>query len=300
MWDRAEKLRHFDGIDPNLKGHILASLFRPAFVRLVVAGRFAGIIREMGLTTLAQTGASLVDLFDWAYGQLQRKYRCEYLYKNEIIRELFVARHDPAVAIVTSEFPIDNNRLDLLLVNGTTVAYEIKTEYDRLERIPAQMLAYLSVFDHVNVVCDPSFVDRIRSLIDERVGVWSLTAEGTFHIERESASNLERIDPSAVFNLLHTSEYVTAVRRILGVAPDVPNTQRRKTYLNLFRTLPAEVAHNILVESLHARFAENAPDAVDSVPQSMFQMYYEANARTRSRVFDSMLLTCPLIDAMGE
>src|ERR1700734_493099 len=157
MWDHTERLQHFDSIDPNLKGYVLASLFRPAFVRALISNRHRGILHEMGLMALAHAGATISELYEWAYQRMHQRYRCEYVFKNEVVlRELLPARHNPAIAAVASEFPLGNNRLDLLVINGTSVAYEIKTKYDHLERLPVQTSVYSFAFERVNVVCDPS------------------------------------------------------------------------------------------------------------------------------------------------
>lgn len=294
MEDTAFGLPDYDQID--VKGHILAALFRPAFLRALIENRHTDVIREMGLMPLAHAGASIKELFDWAYGKLWRSYRCEYVYKNEVLRKLFLARHDPAKATATSEFLIGNNRLDLLVLNGTTVAYEVKTDYDALTRLPNQLDAYLSVFDRINVVCAPDFAEQILSLIDERVGVISLNPKGSLSIRRQWKSNTENIRPEAVFDLLRAPEYIAAVRQLFGVAPNVPNTQRRKVYLDYFRTLSPKMAHEVLLESLRVRFSDRQPELVHSVPYSMTQMYYEATIAYRRRLCDMVSSQRPILE----
>jgi hypothetical protein len=150
----------------------------------------------------------------------------------------------------------------LLVLNGTTVAYEVKTDYDDLTRLSGQLSAYLSVFDRVNVVCAPDLVQQVLLSVDERVGVISLNPKGSLSIKRAWKSNVENIRPEAIFDLLRAPEYVAAVRQLFGVAPDVPNTQRRKIYLAYFKTLAPKVAHEVLLESLRNRFSDKQPELV--------------------------------------
>jgi len=291
MEDTADRLPCYERIDT--KGHILATLFRPAFLRALFENRHYGMIREMGLMPLAQAGASIREFFDWVYSKLCRSYRCEYVYKNEILHRLFLARHNLATATTTSEFLIGNNRLDLLVLNGTTVAYEVKTDYDDLARLPRQMAAYLSVFDRINVVCAPDLAERVLSLVDQRVGVVSLNPKGSLAVRRSWESNADKVCPEAIFNLLRAPEYIAAVRRLFGVSPEVPNTQRRKVYLGYFRTLPPKIAHRILLESLRTRLLDPQPERVRLMPYSMIQMYYEATTAYRARMFD--IISQPLL-----
>ncbi|MDO8434349.1 MAG: sce7726 family protein [Candidatus Binatus sp.] len=296
MWDAAGK-----SLAPSdLRGHILASLFRPGFVRSLAENRHLGIIQEMGLMPFAQAGTSIAELFEWAYDRLNQTYRCEYVYKNEILHKRVLSQEHPSLTAIASEFLIGNNRLDLLVINGTTVAYEIKTGYDDLERLPVQMAAYLSVFDRVSVVCDPAFVDRVKSVVDERIGIVALTPNGSMPNIRPSISNVENVDPVATFDLLRATEYVPEAQRLFGVMLDVPNTQRRRAYLEYFKTLSSEVAHDVLLRSLRARFADRQSHLVNSLPNSMVQMYYEANARTRSAFFGINSLNRPLLDKTGS
>lgn len=299
MWHRAREPLDYKTIEallPEVKGYLLASLFRPAFVRALIEDRHAGIVREMGLMRLAEAGATLADLFEWAYRRLRLTYRCEYIYKNEILHRLFLARHNPARASVASEFPIGCNRLELLVVNATTVAYEVKTQYDDLARLPAQTAAYMSVFDRVNVVCDPTFLEQIRSLVDERVGIIVFTSAGSMRIDRPSVQNTGSVNPTAIFDVLRMSEYVDAVRSLFGAAPSVPNTERRRTYREYFKRLSPQTAHQVLVKCLRARFADREAERVKTVPYSMVQMYYESVLTSRSSLFEAVSLCRPLLE----
>jgi hypothetical protein len=294
MWNVARNL-FFEADAPTVSGYVLASIFRPAFIRALVDRRHMDIVRELGLLPLAEAGATKADLYELVYDHLHKVYRCEYVYKNEILHKLFLSRHDPSRATVTSEFFVGNNRLDLLVINGTTVAYEIKTGYDNLERLATQTAAYLTVFDRVNIVCDPAFVERAKSLVDERVGVFSLTSQGTLRIERPWISNANNVDPSAIFELLRAPEYVRTIRRQFGVVLNVPNTERRRVHLEYFRRLSPSAAHEILVNALRVRFADRQPELVKQIPPSMVQMYFEVAAPHRSRLFDINSLRQPLL-----
>lgn len=286
----------FDAEAPGIPGHVLASLFRPAFARALVAKRHLGIIREMGLLGIARAGATAVDFFEWAYRRLYRTYRCEYIYKNEILLMLFRSRHNLAHAVVASEFLIGNNRLDLLVVNGTTEAYEVKTRYDDLARLVAQTAAYLTVFDRVNVVCDPAYAGPVRSLVDARVGIISLTAKGSLCVERDCTPNAKNLDPESVFDLLRSAEYVDVVRRLFQVRLNVPNTQRRRAHLAYFKTLDPRAAHAVLVQSLRRRFSDRQSPLVNRLPNSLLQMYYDANVEDRGMFFEIMSQSRPLLD----
>jgi hypothetical protein len=235
--------------------------------------------------------------FETVYAELRRVYQCEYVFKNEIIRRLFLSRHDPTASVVIPEFAVGCNRIDLVVVNGTTTAYEIKTAYDSLERLARQIEAALRVFDRVVVVCDSKHVAAVDTLVGHLgVGVLSYTGRGTFRVEQRWISNVELVQPRAIFDCLRAKEYIPALRAVIGSVPVVPNTLTYRTFAPMFATLSSTTAHGILVKSLRKRFAgQTSADALKRLPSSMTQMYYESSRADRVRLFTDQVLSSPLI-----
>lgn len=155
-------------------------------------------------------GLTYSELFESVYSVLRQNYACEYVYKNELLlRELIISRHQHALATL-SEVAVGESKLDFLVVNGTTTAYEIKTEIDSLVKLEKQLTDYTAVFDKVVVLTHSSKVDAVMAIIDsqafERVGV--MTFSSTYELVEHKASlgNLDRIDPLALFRALTQSE----------------------------------------------------------------------------------------------
>jgi len=152
---------------------LLSTLFRPSFIASVAADRHRAIVAEI----VAATGLPVLSSADKVSAFLDRAYRFmsrrppEYVVKNEITNRLFLRRHDPTRAAVTSEFRIGASRVDLLVLNGTSCGYEIKTEYDRLDRLAGQIDEYLTALDRVVVVASSSHVDDVRRTVDPRAGI---------------------------------------------------------------------------------------------------------------------------------
>lgn len=62
-------------------------------------------------------------------------------------------------------------RIDLAVVNGTLIGYEIKSDFDSLDRLANQMHAYHRVFDELSIVTTPQFVDQVRQLLPPWWGI---------------------------------------------------------------------------------------------------------------------------------
>lgn len=94
---------------------------------------------------------SLRDWFDFFYSLLIKQYPCEYVYKNAIATELYLTgRHSLNESLLTSEFRSGKSRADVVIVNGTTTVYEVKSEFDSLKRLEGQLLDFKNIFDCIS------------------------------------------------------------------------------------------------------------------------------------------------------
>lgn len=62
-------------------------------------------------------------------------------------------------------------RIDLAVINGTLIGYEIKSDYDSLDRLANQMHAYHRVFDELSMVTTPLFVRQVGQLLPPWWGI---------------------------------------------------------------------------------------------------------------------------------
>jgi hypothetical protein len=62
-------------------------------------------------------------------------------------------------------------RIDLAVVNGVLHGYEIKSDRDRLDRLPSQMDSYGRVLDRVSIVAGPRHLDDVLRMLPAWWGV---------------------------------------------------------------------------------------------------------------------------------
>lgn len=96
-------------------------------------------------------------------------YFCERVIKYHFINHLR-GRMDHIVAF---EMSIGDSRIDICRINGSSYAYEIKTEYDTFDRLGTQMQDYVRTFEKVYVIIPHNRIDDVRSLIPESCGIIS-------------------------------------------------------------------------------------------------------------------------------
>lgn len=251
-----------------------------------VAKRLAGL----GVRT-ARHDASVADLFDASLIELGQGFRCEYVYKSAIANRIVFGRHSPRTSSMSIELGVAGSIIDVAVFNGTSTAYEVKTEYDSHRRLNTQTPAYLRAFDSVYVVTHPDLAKRYASLVDERVGILCLTDKGSLREVRKSVRDVSRIETAVVFRMLRRQEYMDAVHKYFGTQPAMPNGRLHQHYEQLFCRLTSPQAHKVLVSTMRARTTdEDSVTFVSSLPQSLRVLGYETplSRPKRQRLLDAL------------
>ena len=95
----------------------------------------------------------------------------EYI-KAAVIDRL-ISRH-PSI-IIGNEVMYGSSRkvVDLLaIIDNKTVAIEIKSDSDNLNRLPEQIIEYNKIFDKVIIISAPSHLNNITQLISKGIGLF--------------------------------------------------------------------------------------------------------------------------------
>lgn len=96
-------------------------------------------------------------------------YYCERVIKYYFIQHL----RNKMDHIVAFEMAVGDSRVDICRINGSSYAYEIKTEYDTFDRLETQMSDYIKTFEKVYVIVPKARVNDVRLLIPESCGIIS-------------------------------------------------------------------------------------------------------------------------------
>jgi hypothetical protein len=117
--------------------------------------------------------------------------RAETRMKAAVIDRLLGAGHVDADSVLISEMTVANwtRRADIVLANGKLWAFEIKSESDRLTRLPGQVSTFTTHFEKLVVVVAARFEEQARQMVPDGVGLW---------IEEEPGCLKERIRPKVL------------------------------------------------------------------------------------------------------
>ena len=147
-------------------------------------------------------------------------------------------------------------RIDIAVVNGIMHGYEIKSDQDTLQRLPAQINIFSSVFDRVTLVVGKSHLYDSINIIPDWWGITvakvNLENIVTFNIIREEEDN-EGQDRISVARLLWRDEALK-ILQAAGKASGVCSKPRNNIYQRLSsvfdqKALGEKVRETILLRS---------------------------------------------------
>ncbi len=152
---------------------------------------------------------SYSDLYEYIYSLLCNYYKCEYVYLNNFFINEIVKKHNSNHTVLT-ELYVNDSQADLVVINGTTTVYEIKTELDTLMRLPKQLEDYTRTFERVYVVTNKYYLNSVRNLLKgkfDSVGIYLLDNNGDLKLIRNSKSHKSKLNKELMFNVLNRKEF---------------------------------------------------------------------------------------------
>lgn len=165
-------------------------------------------------------------------------------------------------------------RIDLAVINGHFLGFEIKSDRDSLGRLPKQISYYNAVFDEITLVVSVRHQCKAIDLIPDYWGV--VVAETTnsgieISLTRAAAPN-PSVDVSAVVRFLWRTEALRWLQE-LGLARGLHGQSLGVLYARLISvvdkdTLQARVRHDLRVRTRSQLDARSAADGGSSLLQA--------------------------------
>jgi len=282
-----------------------ARFFSPTVVRDLArtgqSGLLARLLHESLIRDKLADDRTLADLFEIAFDQLRhRTSRHEYVYKSVILQKVLLGVHSLRTASLVTEMRAGACKADVVVLNGTSTAYEIKSERDSLDRLPRQLEAYLKVFAQVNVICGHKHVEKLLQLVPEIVGIIALSDRHQMTTIRHSTDNTANTNSLQVFESMRISEAKRAAN-ILGYnTPAVPNTQMHNELASIFsRVDPAELQPVFVRVLRESRSAIQLEQFLKSIPDSLKAAVFSTKLRKSEQERLLTALSTPVRQALS-
>jgi len=207
------------------RGYRYSSIFsRSAIDSIVKRDDYSilqAVIRDYDICNVESKIQTYSDFSHYVYRYLTKHYRNEYVFKNSLI-SMLIKQFKTRETAIFNEFKVGNSIADLVLFNGISRAYEIKTALDTDKRLVTQMADYKRVFQQRYIVTEEHCLSKYLNADPDAGLVLLLENKGNikYEIIKEAKTNYF-IDPHLVIRCLRTYEYREMVRRFYGELPQM-------------------------------------------------------------------------------
>lgn len=177
-------------------------------------------------------------------------YPNERVIKYHIIKEQLHKTNE----VTFFELNVDSSRVDLCRVNGKSIAYEIKTEFDNVSRIEKQINDYLKVFEYVYIIAHKSHIEKIKEIVPEICGIKEYVINNgncTFRPVRKAIKNKNINCKAQIRNL--SSEDLRLVLREFGYK-NIPSSRIDREDI-IFKKIGEGKINNLFKLAVKLRFS---------------------------------------------
>lgn len=238
-------------------------------------------------------------IFSEIYTFMGKEKRNEYYYMNTLLNKLVLGIHSINTATALSQVKIAAHIADFVLINGEGRVYEVKSEFDNLDRLSDQLSDYFRAFNKVSVISAQEDMDKIARLLEklgdlgDSVGIYCLTKEdrifgkNSFREPKQYDDNLEH---SAIFKLLRKKEYLAVIHEYFGAVPEVQPVFIFRACLEKFSEIPLLEAQKLTCMKLKERSIIKQEE-IDKVQQELKSVVYFSELGKMTAPLEEFLCT---------
>lgn len=253
----------------NWNDKAVSKIFNSNVLNDIADGNFSYLQQVKNYISSEDPEVSLKQLYELTFDYLQKNYRNEYCFKNLIVNNLFLEKHSLNEATLLSEFRVGSNKADCVILNGKSVCYEIKTDYDSLIRLEDQLSSYIQLFDEVYVVCSSKHFEEVLRLVPEEIGVLLLKEDDTFIEVRAALGRNGALNKSLMINSLRQYEYKVLAERLVGREICLPNTLIYQECLSIFEQHTDDDQLNKYFIEILKKSRKNNATLIQNLPKSL-------------------------------
>lgn len=135
-------------------------------------------------------------------------------------------------------FHFGRRRADIISVeDGMVIGYEIKSAFDRIDRLEEQLKSYAQLFDYVYVICDSKHIGAIRKITPERVGIYQCASTGLSRLRKaKQIKNFDSITTLDAMPMDHLRrDFKIRGNSKLEICNKISKSKQREDIKNTFR-----------------------------------------------------------------
>lgn len=220
--------------------------------------------------------STYLDLINKVYSHISRDYRCEYVYKNELIKHL-LKEYGAKDIVYFSEFRVGKSIADMVMFNGESKVFEIKTEYDTTRRLDKQLNDYKRFFDKCFIVIPDNKYDEYQNTIDSATGIITVSRKnGRIKLEKiRSAIPNKNYDVDVLMSCLRIEEYKNIVSSLGVPLTGIPGYDLFSYCYSVISNADVSLVKKFFLQEIKKR--RNNTSLLKNYPMSVRQMILSLN-----------------------
>lgn len=263
-------------------------LINHVFTRKVICD----LLRTGKNDTFDSIVASLIDnpqskthaeIFSDLYAYLRKRQRNEYFYLNTLLNKLLAGIHSVKTTTALSQIRIGQSIADLVVLNGQSMVYEIKSDCDNFDRLPSQLYDYYRAFSRVSVLVAPQAMTRLKLLLNslgdmgQAVGLYCLSDNGTIfntQLSQKPTDYTDQLNHTYIFKMLRKYEYENIIKSYYKELPQTKPVFQFNACLELFCDIPISNAQHLAYQELRKRRQTNIDEFSEIKPELKSIVYF--------------------------
>jgi len=196
-----------------------------------------------------------LDYLKYVYKILENNYQNEYILKNSFLNDWLIEELGESKSQVFSEFRVGNAIADLVIFNGASKVFEIKTDMDSDKRLNTQLEEYRKAFNEIYLIIPASKLDLYLKY-DNSIGIitFDINESERFYLKRLAINN-PTIDPKTLMHVFHTTEYKEVVKNYFGHLPNMTSFNQFVICSDLIKNIPNNELNQLFINQMKKRGA---------------------------------------------
>lgn len=233
-----------------------SSLFTRSEAKQWINGNFNAIDKKLyryDADWINYKNATYKDYLKYLYKILELNYPNEYIFKNSFLNEWIISELGTNNSKVFNEFRVGNSVADLVMFNGHSKVFEIKSELDTDNRLELQLEDYRHAFNQIFVIVPETKVFKYEKY-DKSIGIISHNTirKEKFRLYREAQVKLN-IQSETIMTILHTPEYKAVVKSYFGKLPEMTSFNQFEICKELIGEIPKKDLNILFIEQMKNR-----------------------------------------------
>jgi hypothetical protein len=284
---------------PPIKYHInqlrdYSSLFTRSQVNSWLKMDFASInfkIQRYDANWVEKSNSTYLEYLKYIYAIIADNYQNEYIFKNEFLNNWLIKELGESNSQIFNEFRVGNSIADLVMFNGCSKIFEIKTEFDNDSRLKFQLENYAKAFNQIYLIIPKSKISFYEKH-SKSIGLISYDRKSSdvFSVYRDSEINND-IDSSIIMSILHTKEYKSIVKKYYGSLPKITSFNQYNICYNLILEIPNSELNTLFISEMKKRISSNVLSSRNYKEFNQLFLALRMNSVMKQKMIES-LKTC--------